>query len=71
MGLPAGKDVYVEKSPSHSIWEGRKMTEAARKYRRIVQVGFQNRSGPYILKPVITFKAVSLARWCTYGFITF
>jgi predicted dehydrogenase len=43
----AGKDVYVEKSPTHSIWEGRKMAEAARKYRQIVQVGFQNRSGQY------------------------
>lgn len=43
----AGKDVYVEKNPSISIWEGRKMIEAARKYNRIVQVGFQNRSGPY------------------------
>ena len=43
----AGKDVYVEKNPSIAIWEGRKMVEAARKYHRIVQVGFQNRSGPY------------------------
>ncbi|MEY3275597.1 MAG: hypothetical protein RL153_863 [Verrucomicrobiota bacterium] len=43
----AGKDVFVEKNPSLSVWEGRKMIEAARKYRRIVQVGFQNRSGPY------------------------
>jgi predicted dehydrogenase len=43
----AGKDVYVEKNPSMTIWEGRKMIEAARKYGRIVQVGFQNRSGPY------------------------
>ena len=43
----AGKDVYVEKNPSISIWESRKMIEAARKYQRIVQVGFQNRSGPY------------------------
>lgn len=43
----AGKDVYVEKCPSHSVWEGRKMMEAARKYRRIVQVGYQNRSGSY------------------------
>jgi predicted dehydrogenase len=43
----AGKDVYVEKNPSLTIWEGRKMVEAARKYQRIVQVGFQNRSGPY------------------------
>lgn len=42
----AGKDVYVEKPPSHNIWEGRKMIEAARKYKRIVQVGTQNRSAP-------------------------
>jgi predicted dehydrogenase len=40
----AGKDVYVEKPASYSIWEGRKMVEAARKYERIVQVGSQNRS---------------------------
>ncbi len=40
----AGKHVYVEKPSSHNIWEGRKMIEAARKYNRIVQVGFQNRS---------------------------
>src|SRR5580700_5903172 len=43
----AGKDVYVEKCPSLTIWEGRKMIEAARKYNRVVQVGFENRSGPY------------------------
>jgi len=40
----AGKDVYVEKPASHSIWEGRKMVEAARKYNRIVQIGMQSRS---------------------------
>ncbi len=40
----AGKHVYVEKPSSHNIWEGRKMVEAARKYDRMVQVGFQNRS---------------------------
>jgi hypothetical protein len=40
----AGKDVYVEKPASHNIWEGRKMVEAARKYKRIVQNGTQNRS---------------------------
>jgi len=44
----AGKDVYVEKTPNICIWEGRKMIEAAKKYRQIVQVGFQNRSGAYI-----------------------
>ena len=40
----AGKHVYTEKPASHDIWEGRKMIEAARKYNRRVQVGFQNRS---------------------------
>jgi predicted dehydrogenase len=40
----AGKDVYIEKPATYSIWEGRKMIEAARKYNRIVQVGSQNRS---------------------------
>ena len=42
-----GKDVYVEKNPTINIWEGRKMVEAAKRYKRIVQVGFQNRSAPY------------------------
>src|SRR6185295_851673 len=40
----AGKDVYVEKPVSHNVWEGRKIVEAARKYKRIVQTGTQSRS---------------------------
>jgi predicted dehydrogenase len=44
----AGKDVYVEKPPTWCIWEGRKMVEAARKYRRMVQIGTQNRSSPNV-----------------------
>jgi predicted dehydrogenase len=40
----AGKDVYAEKPASHNIFEGRKMVEAARKYKRIVQIGMQSRS---------------------------
>jgi predicted dehydrogenase len=43
----AEKDVYVEKNISLTIWEGRKMIEAAQKYRRVVQCGTQNRSAPY------------------------
>ncbi|HET7180146.1 MAG TPA: Gfo/Idh/MocA family oxidoreductase [Chryseosolibacter sp.] len=45
----AGKHVYVEKPAMHDIWEGRKMIEAARKYNRRVQVGFQNRSIPNVM----------------------
>jgi len=44
----AGKHVYVEKPVSHSIWEGRKMIEAARRYNRIVQAGTQQRSCPAV-----------------------
>jgi|TARA_B100000029_G_scaffold116262_4_gene109053 predicted dehydrogenase len=40
----AGKDVYVEKPLSHNIHEGRKLVEAARKYKRMVQHGTQARS---------------------------
>lgn len=44
----AGKDVYVEKPVSHNIWEGRKLVEAAQKYKRVVQAGTQFRSEPAI-----------------------
>ena len=47
LACQAGKDVYVEKNISLFAWEGRKMIEAARKYDRVVQAGFQNRSAPY------------------------
>ena len=48
----AGKDVYVEKPASHTVFEGRKMVEAARKYNRIVQVGTQSRSSPALREAV-------------------
>jgi predicted dehydrogenase len=40
----AGKHVCVEKPVSHSVWEGRKMVEAARKYGRLVQADLDSRS---------------------------
>lgn len=43
----AGKDVYVEKPASHNMFESQKMVEAARKYKRMVQVGSQSRSMPH------------------------
>lgn len=50
MACQAGKHVYVEKPVSHSIYEGRKMVEAARKYDRIVQAGTQQRSCPAVIE---------------------
>ncbi|MEN6449278.1 MAG: Gfo/Idh/MocA family oxidoreductase, partial [Thermoguttaceae bacterium] len=40
----AGKDIYAEKPVSLTIREGRLMVQAARKYKRIFQVGSQQRS---------------------------
>lgn len=48
LACQAGKDVYVEKPHAHNIWESRKMIEAARANDRVLQVGTQNRSAPYV-----------------------
>ena len=47
MACAAGKDVYVEKPMTLFVREGRWMTDAARRYQRIVQTGTQGRSGPH------------------------
>ena len=60
LACQAGKDVYVEKPTSHSIWESQKMIEAARKYERVVQVGTQNRSAEYCRKAVDYVRAGKL-----------
>jgi predicted dehydrogenase len=44
----AGKDVYLEKPGTHNLFEGVRLVESARKYRRIVQHGTQLRSSPNI-----------------------
>ncbi len=56
--LKAGKDVYCEKPLTLTIDEGRKICEAVKKTRRVMQVGTQQRSefkGQFL-------KAVALAR---------
>src|SRR5262249_22929894 len=47
LACAAGKDVYVEKPLTLFIREGRWMTEVARRTKRVVQVGTQQRSGPH------------------------
>jgi len=44
----AGKDVYVQKPCCHNIVEGRRLVQAARKYKRIVQHGTQKRSCGFV-----------------------
>ena len=47
LACEAGKDVYVEKPISVTVTEGRAMVDAARRYKRIVQTGTQQRSGKH------------------------
>lgn len=42
----AGKDVYVEKPACKTVAEGREMVKAAKRHRRVVQVGSQGRNHP-------------------------
>ena len=44
--MAAGMDTYIEKPMSLTIDEGRKMVNAARKYKSVTQVGTQQRSMP-------------------------
>ena len=46
----SGKDVYVEKPLTHDLAEGAALLDASTKYKRIVQVGTQQRSMPHIVK---------------------
>ena len=48
--LAAGKDVYIEKPMTHTMEEGPKVIEAAKRSDRVLQVGSQWISGPQHLK---------------------
>lgn len=48
--LQAGKHVYVEKPVTYNLSEGRAIMQAAKKYGKIVQAGFQSRSDTGLLK---------------------
>src|SRR5208282_2577429 len=47
--LQAGKHVYVEKPCSHNPAEGEMLIEAQQKYRKLVQMGTQQRSSPHTI----------------------
>jgi len=46
----AGKDVYVEKPLTHDLSEGAAVIEAQNRYKKIVQVGMQQRSMPHLIE---------------------
>ncbi len=58
----AGKHVYVEKPCSHNPREGELLIEAARKYRRVVQMGSQRRSWPRVIEAIEGIKSGLIGR---------
>ncbi len=52
MAIQMGKHVYVQKPLSHTVWEARVLTEAARKYGVVTQMGNQGHAneGTRLLK---------------------
>src|SRR5215469_14457476 len=50
--LQAGKHVYVEKPCSHNPAEGEMLIAAQQKYRKLVQMGTQQRSSPHTIEIV-------------------
>ncbi|MFN0109413.1 MAG: Gfo/Idh/MocA family protein [Blastocatellia bacterium] len=48
----AGADIYVQKPISVDIVEGQAMVAAARKHKRVVQVGTQRRSTPHLIEAI-------------------
>ncbi|HNQ89595.1 MAG TPA: Gfo/Idh/MocA family oxidoreductase [Verrucomicrobiota bacterium] len=57
LACSAGKHVYVEKPACHNPQEGEWMIAAARKHRRVVQVGMQRRSMPQIIEAIERVRA--------------
>jgi len=55
--MEAGADVYVQKPISVDVVEGQAMLAAARKHKRVVQVGTQRRSEPQWQRLVERLKA--------------
>src|SRR5688572_28581359 len=48
--VQSGADVYVQKPISVDVVEGQAMLAAARKHKRVVQVGTQRRSTPHLME---------------------
>jgi predicted dehydrogenase len=62
LALQAGKHVYVEKPCSHNPAEGALLVEAQKKYRKLVQMGTQQRSSPHTIEIVDKIHNGSIGR---------
>ena len=58
--MQQGKHVYVQKPMTHNIYEARMLTEAARKYKVVTQMGNQGSSNP---------QQVEMVQWFDKGMV--
>ncbi len=64
LALAAGKDCYTEKPLSQTIHEGQLISAAARRHKRIVQVGTQRRSMHHFIAAAAYAASGKLGRIC-------
>src|SRR5262245_61522843 len=62
MACAAAKHVYVEKPGSHNLYESDLMVTAARKHRRVVQMGNQRRSWPWVIEAMTALHSGELGK---------
>ena len=62
MACAAGKHVYVEKPGSHNAHESEMIVAAARKHKRVVQMGNQRRSWPWVMAAIGALHAGEIGR---------
>ncbi len=64
LACAAGKHVYVEKPGSHDAHESEVIVAAARKYKRVVQMGNQRRSWPWVQEAIQALHSGELGKIC-------
>ena len=60
LACAAGKHVYVEKPGSHNLHESTLLVAAARKHKRVVQMGNQRRSWPWVIEAIAALQGDEL-----------
>ncbi|HEX5789017.1 MAG TPA: Gfo/Idh/MocA family oxidoreductase [Woeseiaceae bacterium] len=62
LAAAAGLDVYVEKPCSHNPHEGELLVDAARRHKRVVQMGNQQRSAPTSIEAIADIRGGAIGR---------
>jgi predicted dehydrogenase len=62
LACAAGKHVYVEKPGSHNGHESELLVAASRKYKRVVQMGNQRRSWPWVIESIAALHGGELGK---------